>query len=97
MWATAAETAPRERGRGRVLGSYLHGPLLARNTALADLLLAWAVASSTDSAEPVHLGPLDDAEELGPAGRAASRRWSGWAGPNPGTGPAGGGWPHSSR
>jgi CobQ-like glutamine amidotransferase family enzyme len=27
---------------GRVLGTYLHGPALARNPALADLLLAWA-------------------------------------------------------
>ena len=45
---------------GRVFGSYLHGPLLARNTALADLLLGWAVSSS-GSDEP--LAPLDDAEE----------------------------------
>jgi hypothetical protein len=28
---------------GRVLGTYLHGPVLARNPALADLLLGWAV------------------------------------------------------
>ena len=28
---------------GRVLGTYLHGPALARNPALADLLLGWAV------------------------------------------------------
>ncbi len=27
---------------GRVLGTYLHGPALVRNPALADLLLAWA-------------------------------------------------------
>ena len=26
---------------GRVLGSYLHGPALVRNPALADLLLGW--------------------------------------------------------
>jgi CobQ-like glutamine amidotransferase family enzyme len=45
---------------GRVLGSYLHGPLLARNTALADLLLGWAV-SPPGTDEP--LAPLDDAEE----------------------------------
>jgi CobQ-like glutamine amidotransferase family enzyme len=45
---------------GRVFGSYLHGPLLARNTALADLLLGWAV-SSRGTEEP--LTPLDDAEE----------------------------------
>jgi len=45
---------------GRVFGSYLHGPLLARNTALADLLLGWSV-SSTGSDQP--LAPLDDSEE----------------------------------
>jgi lipid II isoglutaminyl synthase (glutamine-hydrolysing) len=28
---------------GRVVGTYLHGPVLARNPALADLLLAWAL------------------------------------------------------
>jgi lipid II isoglutaminyl synthase (glutamine-hydrolysing) len=47
---------------GRVLGTYLHGPVLARNTALADLLLGWALdaAGGPDGA----LDPLDDAEEL---------------------------------
>jgi CobQ-like glutamine amidotransferase family enzyme len=39
---------------GRVLGTYLHGPVLARNPALADLLLRWAVGE---------LAPLDDREE----------------------------------
>jgi lipid II isoglutaminyl synthase (glutamine-hydrolysing) len=29
--------------QGRVLGTYLHGPLLPRNPELADLLLSWAV------------------------------------------------------
>lgn len=38
---------------GRVLGTYLHGPVLARNPALADLLLSWAVGP---------LEPLDDSE-----------------------------------
>lgn len=38
---------------GRVVGTYLHGPVLARNPALADLLLAWVVGP---------LDPLDDAE-----------------------------------
>ncbi|MFI5611570.1 type 1 glutamine amidotransferase [Amycolatopsis sp. NPDC051903] len=28
---------------GRVLGTYLHGPVLARNPALADLVLGWAL------------------------------------------------------
>jgi len=40
---------------GRVLGTYLHGPLLARNPALADLLLAWALGL-----EVGELPPLDD-------------------------------------
>ena len=42
----------------RVFGSYLHGPLLARNTALADMLLGWAIAPLEG------LAPLDDGEEL---------------------------------
>ena len=40
---------------GRVVGTYLHGPVLARNPALADRLLAWAIGDVT-------LGPLDDTE-----------------------------------
>jgi hypothetical protein len=40
---------------GRVVGTYLHGPVLARNPALADLLLAWALG--VDAAA---LAPLDD-------------------------------------
>ena len=38
---------------GRVVGTYLHGPVLARNPALADLVLSWVVSS---------LDPLDDGE-----------------------------------
>jgi CobQ-like glutamine amidotransferase family enzyme len=41
---------------GRVVGTYLHGPVLARNPALADLLLSWA--AGTDG-----LAPLDDRRE----------------------------------
>jgi CobQ-like glutamine amidotransferase family enzyme len=33
---------------GRVIGTYLHGPVLARNPALADLLLGWAVGRALD-------------------------------------------------
>jgi len=40
---------------GRVVGTYLHGPVLARNPALADLLLGWVTGSP--------LPPLDDHEE----------------------------------
>ena len=39
--------------RGRVVGTYLHGPVLARNPALADRLLSWALGDVT-------LGALDD-------------------------------------
>ncbi|HEY3810243.1 MAG TPA: hypothetical protein VGL49_02320 [Acidimicrobiales bacterium] len=39
---------------GRVFGTYLHGPVLARNPALADRLLGWAVGT---------LDPLDDQEQ----------------------------------
>ena len=38
---------------GHVWGTYLHGPVLARNPQLADLLLSWVVGP---------LGPLDDSE-----------------------------------
>lgn len=38
---------------GRIVGTYLHGPVLARNPALADLILSWVVGE---------LAPLDDAE-----------------------------------
>jgi CobQ-like glutamine amidotransferase family enzyme len=37
---------------GRLLGTYMHGPALARNPALADLLLTWATGAA--------LPPLDD-------------------------------------
>ena len=69
--------------QGKVLGSYLHGPLLARNTQLADLLVGWALS---DSSGPVELDPLDDTEEtalrqerLAAAGGAGRRRR--WRGP----------------
>jgi hypothetical protein len=38
---------------GRVWGTYLHGPVLARNPSLADMLLSWVVGP---------LGPIDDDE-----------------------------------
>jgi CobQ-like glutamine amidotransferase family enzyme len=40
--------------RGRIVGTYLHGPVLARNPALADVLLGWALGDDV-------LAPLDDA------------------------------------
>ena len=38
---------------GRIVATYMHGPALARNPALADLLLSWVVGD---------LAPLDDGE-----------------------------------
>jgi lipid II isoglutaminyl synthase (glutamine-hydrolysing) len=56
--------------RGKILGSYSHGPALARNPAIADLLLRWAIGADS-------LAPLDDtwadrlrAERLAAAGPA---------------------------
>ncbi len=43
---------------GRVVGTYLHGPVLARNPALADLLLSWALGDAD-------LEPLDDSASEG--------------------------------
>jgi hypothetical protein len=44
---------------GRVVGTYLHGPLLPRNPWLADWLLAQALAHGTGG-EPPELEPLPD-------------------------------------
>jgi lipid II isoglutaminyl synthase (glutamine-hydrolysing) len=59
---------------GRIVGTYLHGPVLARNPALADLLLGWALGVS-------ELAPVDDmaadslrAERLALHGRRLRRR-----------------------
>lgn len=68
---------------GRVLCTYLHGPVLARNPAVADRLLAWALGEES-------LDPIDDSEverlrreRLAAAARESEirrrRRWSpGW-------------------
>ncbi len=71
--ASATATAPRARCTGRVVGTYLHGPVLARNPALADLLLSWALDDAA-------LTPLDDRdheslreERLGSASRGRRR------------------------
>jgi len=54
---------------GRVVGTYLHGPVLARNPALADLILSWFVGE---------LEPLDDSEITDlreERARRSVRRW----------------------
>ena len=44
--------------RGRVIGTYLHGPLLPKNSHFADWLIAEALG-----VDPSELAPLDDAPE----------------------------------
>jgi CobQ-like glutamine amidotransferase family enzyme len=62
---------------GRVIGTYLHGPLLPRNAWLADWLLAQALGHRLGTDEVPRLEPLPDelerrAHEVS-AGRARSR------------------------
>jgi hypothetical protein len=66
---------------GRVIGTYLHGPVLARNPALADLLLAWALDLDLDLDL---LAPLDDgAHEALRQERLAAAGVAGVAGQGP--------------
>jgi CobQ-like glutamine amidotransferase family enzyme len=56
--------------QGRIVGTYLHGPVLARNPELADLLLSWAVG------HPLPDLPLEAVDRLRSERlRAAGRRW----------------------
>jgi len=49
-----ARTAPfGRRGDGWVIGSWLHGPVLPRNAALADLVLARALREDHTALEPL--------------------------------------------
>ena len=54
---------------GRVIGTYVHGPLLPRNPWLADAMLAWALERRGEDAA---LEPLDDRIELAAAEAAIS-------------------------
>ena len=47
--------------RGRLIGTYLHGPLLPKNAELADVLIEWALSARYGGAPP--LEALDDALE----------------------------------
>ncbi len=62
--------------RDRVVGTYLHGPLLPKNPWVADTLLGWALAHATG--ETPELTELDDSLELAAhraaVGRAGVRR-----------------------
>ena len=52
--------------QGRIIGTYIHGPLLPKNPWLADLLLGWALDRH---GAPHELAPLDDdLEERAAAG-----------------------------
>jgi CobQ-like glutamine amidotransferase family enzyme len=53
----ATEGAVCHVGAGHVVGTYLHGPVLARNPELADLLLRWVLGDAAPD-----LAPLDDHE-----------------------------------
>jgi CobQ-like glutamine amidotransferase family enzyme len=69
--------------QGRVVGTYLHGPALARNPALADLLLSWVVGALT----PLALDEVDQLRRerlIGQTGarpmkgRSRTRAWRNW-------------------
>ncbi len=53
---------------GRIVGTYVHGPLLPKNGWLADALLSWALDRR---GQPSQLAPLDDELEALAAQRAA--------------------------
>jgi CobQ-like glutamine amidotransferase family enzyme len=56
--------------RDRVIGTYLHGPLLPKNPWVADALLGWALEQAGASAE---LDPLDDRLERAAHSAAVAR------------------------
>jgi CobQ-like glutamine amidotransferase family enzyme len=56
---------------GRVIGTYLHGPLLPKNPWIADTLIGWALAHRTGAAP--RLEPLDDALERAAHAAAVAR------------------------
>lgn len=57
---------------GRIIGTYIHGPLLPKNPWIADTLLSWALDRH---GLPTALAPLDDGlEELAASGAMAVAR-----------------------
>jgi lipid II isoglutaminyl synthase (glutamine-hydrolysing) len=55
--------------QGRILGTYLHGPVLPRNPELADLLLGWALGAElppleSEFAEPARQERIVEAREV---------------------------------
>jgi CobQ-like glutamine amidotransferase family enzyme len=59
---------------GRVVGTYLHGPVLARNPALADLLLGWVVGPLAPL-EIEEVAALRAERLVAGAEPSGSRRW----------------------
>lgn len=59
--------------QGRVIGTYLHGPVLARNPELADLLLSWVIGRPLPPVELVGLTELRR-QQLGRLSAASRRR-----------------------
>ncbi len=57
--------------QGRIVGTYLHGPLLPKNPWLADHLLGWALEHATGATAP--LDPLDDSLEASAHAAAITR------------------------
>ena len=45
--------------QGNVIATYMHGPVLARNPQLADLLLAKAMGVALDELEPLEIAVVD--------------------------------------
>ena len=61
--------------RGRVVGTYLHGPVLARNPQLADQLLDWVAGPLAPLPDP----QADLLHEERYAAVIGARRWPQWA------------------
>jgi lipid II isoglutaminyl synthase (glutamine-hydrolysing) len=60
---------------GRVVGTYLHGPVLARNPALADRLLGWALGEDPEALPAVEDLAAESLREERLAAVGARRRW----------------------
>lgn len=60
--------------QGHILGTYLHGPVLARNPDLADLLLSWALGAPLGPLELPEVAALRQARLGGRPGGRPGRR-----------------------
>ena len=67
---------------GHVVGTYLHGPVLARNPALADLFLGWALGEDALPLSSVDDLAADSLREERLAAARVRRRWRRRAGRN---------------